>query len=388
MEFEDHARATSAEAAMFLRTVECIYDAAIDPERWQDAIDTLGAAFPDGHGTLAFHDLSDGHGSLAKTAGWDPDWVKAYNDYFNRKNPWLSQLRKRSVGTAVPVEFMMGRADLMKTEFFNDFLRPQGLVSGIGVTIAQDKDRFAAVGVVYPEAADEASEQNTRYLQRLAPHLQRAIQVNQRLEMSAIRSNAAEESLHKLRAGLLLVSPESKVLFSNRAADGMLGQGDGLSLTQNGQLVCASSRIGAQLRLAIRSAAMPPALEDRPPAGTIIVDRPSGRPAFALLVTPVRRAISGISAEQPAAAIFISNRDHGATPQLLSEALGITRAEGRVLSELLTGCTLPDCGARMDISPHTARTHLRHIFEKLGVSSKGQLMKHVAHHPIWLVDAQ
>ncbi len=388
MEFKDRSSGSSREDALFLRTVESVYGAAVDPERWQDAIDALSAGYPDGHATLVYHDLSEGRGAIAKTSGWDSEWVGSYNVYYNGKNPWLAQLKRRAVGKAVPSEFMLARSELVKTEFFNDFLRPQGLISGAGVTIAQDKERFAVVSVLYPEPEDGVGEQNVRFLQRLAPHFQRAIEVNQTLEMSAIRAAAAEESLHKLRAGVLLVSRDGRVLFSNRAADAILRQGDGLALSRSGEVMVASSESSARLRLAIRGAAIPATLESRPPSGSITIERPSGRAPYALLVTSVRSMFSGLTGEAPAVAIFISQRDFAASPELLSEALGITRAEGRVLSELLNGCTIPDCGARMAISPHTARTHLRHIFEKLGVSSQGQLMQHVAHHPIWMVDAR
>jgi DNA-binding CsgD family transcriptional regulator len=372
------------ETDLFLGAVERIYEAACDPKCWQDAIDHLCRAYPGGQGTLLRHDVSDGKGLFAWTSGWDSTWVEAYNSHYNLKNPWLPNLRKRPAGKAVPAEFMLERSELLKTEFFSDFLNPQGLLSGIGVTIAQDKSRFVAVSVLYPEITDRESERHVRHLQRLTPHLVRAFEVNQRLEMAAIRARSAEQSLSKLRIGVVLASGDSKVLFANEAAEAILKKADGLRTDRGGQLGTTMPDTTARLRQVIQSTALTPGA--KAPGGSIAVQRPSGGGAYSVLVAPVSRSVSDLP--QASAIILISQNDFATSPEILSEALGITRAEAKVLGQLLTGCTIPDCGARMDISPHTARTHLRNIFDKLGVSSKAQLMKRVADHPIWLVNGR
>ena len=104
MEFKDRSSGNSRETALFLRTIESVYEAATDPERWQDAIDSLSAAFPDGHATLVYHDLGAARGAIAKPSGWDSGWVGSYFVFFNQKNSWLAQLQKRPVGKAVPSE--------------------------------------------------------------------------------------------------------------------------------------------------------------------------------------------------------------------------------------------------------------------------------------------
>lgn len=54
-------------------------------------------------------------------------------------------------------------------------------------------------------------------------------------------------------------------------------------------------------------------------------------------------------------------------------ALKLTRAETRMLMLLLDGRSVEDAARGQSISVETARTHVRRIYAKLGVSNRGQL---------------
>jgi DNA-binding CsgD family transcriptional regulator len=59
-----------------------------------------------------------------------------------------------------------------------------------------------------------------------------------------------------------------------------------------------------------------------------------------------------------------------ATAADVADRFGLTRAELAVACELLGGRSNPEIGRRLFVSRDTVRTHLRHIFQKLGVSSR------------------
>lgn len=56
---------------------------------------------------------------------------------------------------------------------------------------------------------------------------------------------------------------------------------------------------------------------------------------------------------------------------------GLTPAEGRVLQAITDGKRAEDLAADLSISIETARTHIRRIYNKLGVSSREQLIAKV-----------
>ena len=85
----------------------------------------------------------------------------------------------------------MPRADLLWTEFYQDFLRPARLASGVGVTLQQDGTKHMLVSAVYPAATAERDRDVVGRLQRLVPHLKRGAQLNRQLAELELRSVAA-----------------------------------------------------------------------------------------------------------------------------------------------------------------------------------------------------
>jgi len=61
--------------------------------------------------------------------------------------------------------------------------------------------------------------------------------------------------------------------------------------------------------------------------------------------------------------------------EVLVRLYGLTFAETRLIGLLAAGRSLDEAATALGISRATARTHLRHIFEKTGTTRQSQLMK-------------
>jgi DNA-binding CsgD family transcriptional regulator len=59
----------------------------------------------------------------------------------------------------------------------------------------------------------------------------------------------------------------------------------------------------------------------------------------------------------------------------LGAAFGLTPAEARVLANLFAARTLIETAATLGITRPTAKTHLKHIFLKTGVTRQAELMR-------------
>jgi DNA-binding CsgD family transcriptional regulator len=59
--------------------------------------------------------------------------------------------------------------------------------------------------------------------------------------------------------------------------------------------------------------------------------------------------------------------------ELLASGEALTAQEAQVARLALDGLSNPEIGARLFISPRTVQYHLRKVFTKLGISSRGQL---------------
>lgn len=65
---------------------------------------------------------------------------------------------------------------------------------------------------------------------------------------------------------------------------------------------------------------------------------------------------------------------------MIAAAYGLTPREQEVFAELRVGGSIDETAARMFISPHTLRTHVRSLFAKTGCSSRGELMSRLFLH--------
>ncbi|MGW0615853.1 response regulator transcription factor [Streptomyces sp. NPDC002788] len=60
----------------------------------------------------------------------------------------------------------------------------------------------------------------------------------------------------------------------------------------------------------------------------------------------------------------------------------LTRAELRVARLVATGLTNRAVAERLVVSPHTVDTHLRHVYAKLSVRSRVQLVRHALQYDV------
>lgn len=87
---------------------------------------------------------------------------------------------------------------------------------------------------------------------------------------------------------------------------------------------------------------------------------------------------------------FWLGREHasGAVPGLRkleaarrrTKAFGLTRREVEIIRAVVAGCTNKEVAKRSSISENTVKSHLTHIFDKLGVSNRVELALFAAHH--------
>jgi two-component system nitrate/nitrite response regulator NarL len=63
-----------------------------------------------------------------------------------------------------------------------------------------------------------------------------------------------------------------------------------------------------------------------------------------------------------------------------TKAFGLTRRELEIVRAVVAGCSNKEIAARVSISENTVKSHLTHIFNKLGASNRVELALFAAHH--------
>jgi len=80
-------------------------------------------------------------------------------------------------------------------------------------------------------------------------------------------------------------------------------------------------------------------------------------------------------------AIAYAQRGHGQRKRPASGWASLTPAERDVVRLVSEGLTNNDIATRLFVSPRTVQTHLTHVYTKLGVTSRVQLVQEAARHP-------
>jgi DNA-binding CsgD family transcriptional regulator len=321
----------------------------------------------------------------------EEDWLRVYHAHFSSRVSWVrTPVPARPIGIPIPSEKVISRSDLMKTEWYQDFMRPQKLISGIGVTVARDQRELVSAGLLVPLDTEPEQESHVALLQQVTPHFARALKVNRQLRGADFRWQLAEQCFNRLEVGVVLVSPDMIVQFANTEAERILGQQDGLGRNRDGRLRAASSDDDASLRASVCSATDPTSARRAAGAdrgGVLAARRRSGQRPYGVLVAPARppAGLFGLASE-PRAIVFISEgRTRRPSADLLAAAFDLTPAESRLLQVLLQGHGLTEAAAHLGKSVNTAKTHVRALFDKLECSGQADLVRTVASHPVWLV---
>jgi DNA-binding CsgD family transcriptional regulator len=216
----------------------------------------------------------------------------------------------------------------------------------------------------------------------LLPHLERALQMHERLTRLESEKAATADALDMLPIGMILTDPKGQVVLINGAASAIVGLRDGLSVSR-GTLSATLTRENAHLQQLVAQCVATTRGKGLRSGGAVAVSRASGKRSFRLLVTPLRVSNRFAPRGVAGAAIFVSDPDQQSQTDddLLRQFHGLTPSEARVALLIASGLTLREVSETLGIKANTARGHLKRIFSKTDTRSQAQLVRLVIAMP-------
>ena len=184
---------------------------------------------------------------------------------------------------------------------------------------------------------------------------------------------AGFEALDLVNVGLLVTNVGGQLLLANHTAEQILETRDGLEIT-SGETLRTSLKSSPALNILVEAAsnAQPSEFGD----AILAIRRPSGKRPFTLVIRPVQTATASSDPSTPTTLIFILDPEFPVetAEDELRQLYGLTSTEACLANLLMEGKTLDDCCAILGIRRSTARTHLQHVFEKVGVQRQSELV--------------
>lgn len=357
------------------RLVDGIYAAALDARLWptvleavSDSIGALQACL-----TRLNHVDGDGEGIVSRI---DPAAVQSFYEYYRMRNVFtmvddLSAWRRGWRPTVVTTADVMPVDDYYRTEYFNDFMRPQDAGATLHIRLELDEGTSAAIAFGRSIRKSDFTAEAAATAARLQPHLIRAYKMGRLLSAAPGVSADLAQTLETTHQAVFVVDHDGAVRHANPAAEQLLRGPSGLAV-RNGRLTARESDDARRLGQLIAQAT---ARSER--AGGALSLTRFGRLPLALRVAPLAGDALPIFARPRMAVVCATDLEAEvpAPEAELRSLFGLTPAEARLAVAVFDGLSLPEAAERFGVSVNTTRFQLARIFDKTGATRQAELVK-------------
>jgi len=288
------------------------------------------------------------------------------------RDPFMDLPGDRMLG----IEDVVDEAAWYASDFYRRFVAVHGVRYQIGADLRAEDGTECRLRLSRPLQGGRFSRADRAVCERWLPHLRRAVALLGRLARVESEREAYAGAVERLQIGTLLMDEHGQVLSANGAARALLDAQDGSGL-HDGRLVLGRPAEQRELARLVQAALQARAGAPTAPASWAmsVQRRGGGTLGIALRPLPLRAAAG--RAGQPALALYLSDAERrpSASNAALRRLFELSAAEAALAACLADGATLDAAAVRLGISRHTARTHLRALFDKTGVRRQAQLVR-------------
>ena len=361
----------------FASAIEAIYAAGLNPPDWPHALEAISHCLGDVGSILLWHRDDGSFGSIAS-----PGVLEAQTDW--EREGWnvhdLRALRAAERGYFFSGDPFTDRDLFSKEEIrtcpsYTQFQRQHDL--GWFGAIAVSPDPHVGVVLSVHRCARKRppfSDDELAIVARIGRHVERSLRISIRLFDAELLKLGLGEALTRVGIGVFTLDSSGRVIFVNPAGERLLG--DGLALVHD-HLLAHTAPERSALDAAIvqtTSTSATSADEDKP----IMIHRRDGKRPLVIYVLPTAR-LSHPAAQflAHAYAIVLAIDPEGREPAdaaLVRDVLGLTLGEARVAALVGSGLAPREAADKLGITEETARTVLKHVFSKTGVSRQSELV--------------
>lgn len=356
------------------RLIGAIYEGAMESPPWQAALQLMRDSLQAAHVTLMLRPpSSENAGVMINTGTVTKQGIESYETHFFSMDPFV----RLAEGEVVTAEELIGKQWLQST-VYQEYLRPLGVRHLLGADIYTKEGIECRLRITRSHEAQPFSSEDKALIRFLLPHLKRSIQLHARLDFLECERQLFAGTVNRMLLGIISFSQNGAILETNQEARRILAEKDGIWLSGN-NLSVEVTQEGRELQRMVRQA-LSGTVADKGPGvvEAMSVTRPSGRAKLGVLVRQIPLGTWSESRQRPAVAVFLRDPESSAAQpshELVRRLFGLTRMEAALALLLAEGLTLDEAAEKMDVRRNTARTHLRSIFCKTGVTRQTMLVR-------------
>lgn len=354
------------------RVMLSIYQSLLSSEPWRDTSCHL-AAYMDASAIIVIRPSTSTDLGFLVCHPRNPEIEHAYRAHYWTIDPFV----ELPIDQVVTIDEYLGASTWLNSEFYKRFIGEGGVRHGLGVNIVSRNGTVCRVRMYRLPDQPPFTEADKSRLRELLPHFGQALSLAAHLERHETQSELYEDALSRLHIGAIVLDEDKHLLRCNQVAQTMLNEEDGLKLVAGG-LEAHYKTERSLLHDLIASAGTA--------AQVMSITRPSGKRKFGLVARSIPLRAESEGKCRPAWVVFICDPDAQTTAprEILRQVFDFTPSEATLTMELAKGLALDEAAELLGIRLNTARTHLRSIFSKAGVTRQAELVRIVLNGVIGL----
>jgi PAS domain-containing protein len=230
--------------------IDMIHEAALDTALWVPVMEQVADAVGGQGATLARLNMLDGSGE-AILARSDPATLDSYAAHFQSRNVLTivedpaSYRAGVSPGVATD-ENALPRDAFLRSEFYNDFLRPQDIDSALWIRLELADREVCTITIGRSARRGRFAAADLEAARLLQPHLVRAYKMGRNLAASRDLALAIDHARH----AVLLLDRDGRLRHANALAAALLAAGKALTVSA-GRLLAGNASTNSQLQALI-----------------------------------------------------------------------------------------------------------------------------------------
>ena len=328
--------------------LDALYRGAVDESELNRALQVLQNMFHCRGGAFVAFDAHAPAADVSMTSGIFGEYGRLYIEQFVAIDPAPLFFSRLATGTASTSDRVFSEQERNALPFFNEFFRPIGLTETLAGNLFNDGGRSSLIGVQRGDDRPPFDDDDIARMERLMPHIRRALQLRLDSRGGAVFVNAAMQALA-------------------RRADGFSLDRSGRPLLTN---LVARRRFDALLEDVSKGGA----------GGVVSVQRTSGARDYAVLVAPSPASIAQMRWERAGMAgalVLVHDPDtrSRAPAELLERALNLPKGAARLVAALAADEDLKSFAEREGVTIHTVRFHLRTALARTGTRNQAELVR-------------
>jgi DNA-binding CsgD family transcriptional regulator len=198
------------------------------------------------------------------------------------------------------------------------------------------------------------------------------------LEAQKIHASTLSSAIEGLQFGLFVLDHKGCILDASGVAEELLRREPAIRRERDHTLWLREPA-GSQLRDLVRTGKP----SENNSSGIFAVPRGNGLQDISVVVATMPAIRATWTAVDPRWLVFIFDPERRLVPtaEIISRDLNISGREAEIAALLAIGYDISRISKRLGITVHTARSHLKHIFDKTAVRSQSDLIRRILTGP-------